>query len=233
MKVYCGNCKRETNHEILKELREKFSNEDFWGDDTWQIIRCKGCDATSFRHEWLFSEDYGPDGELLVQEELFPRRSKDTLDVKTFHNMPHKIRWIYREVIDSFNNGLFTLCAGGVRAIIEGICNFKKIHDGPVEVTKKDGTKTIQRRKDFRGKIAGMVEKGLITNHEAEILHDLRFLGNVALHELEQPTSEEIKCAIEILEHTLYSQYEMTKKARVLKEFKEEKEKAREKTKKE
>jgi len=76
MKVYCGNCKRETNHEVMKELCESYSNEDFSGDDSWQIIRCKGCDITSFRHESHSSENWGPDDE----EELFPRRSKDTLD---------------------------------------------------------------------------------------------------------------------------------------------------------
>jgi hypothetical protein len=51
--------------------------------------------------------------------------------------MPHKIRSIYREVINSFNNGSHILCTGGIRAIIEGVCNLKGIQDGPVEAIKK------------------------------------------------------------------------------------------------
>lgn len=224
MKVYCGNCKRETNHEILKDLSEKFDNNEFWGDDTWQIIRCKGCDTTSFRHAWHFSEDYAPDGGgLLDQEELFPKRGKDILNARDFYDTPRKIRRIYRESIDSYNNGLHILCAGGLRAIIEGICNIKKINGGTVEFTKKDGTKGTKKSTNLNGKIAGLTENNLITIKQADMLHELRFLGNDALHDLDHPSEEELQSAIAIVEHTIESIFEIQKKAEQLRELKQEK----------
>ena len=222
IKVFCAECKHETNHEVLREVFDKFSNEDFFGDDRWQIIRCKGCDTTSFRHEWHFSEDLGPDG-LLTQVELFPRRDKNVLNIKAFYETPRKIRRIYREAIDSYNNGFFILCAGGLRAIIEGICNIKKIHDGTVEYKKKDGTKATRKSKNLDGKIAGLTENKLITDSHANMLHELRFLGNEALHELDEPLEDELKSAIAIVEHTIESIFEIQKKAEQLREIKQEK----------
>ena len=222
IKVYCAECKHETNHDVLKELYEEFSNEDFFGDHKWQIIRCKGCDTTSFRHEWHFSEDLGPDG-LLTQAELFPRRGIDTLSVKDFYETPRKIRRIYRETIDVYNNGFYTLCAGGLRAIIEGICNTKKIKGGTIEYTKPDGTTVAKKSNQLDGKIAGLAENKLITEEHANMLHELRFLGNEALHELDQPSEDELKSAIAIVEHTIEGIFEIQKRAEQLREFKKEK----------
>ena len=222
MKIFCAECKRETNHEILKEFYEEFSNEDFFGDGKWQIIRCMGCDTTSFRHEWHFSEDLGPNG-LLTQVELYPRRGNDILSAKDFYETPRKIRRIYRETIDAYNNDLLILCAGGLRAIVEGICNVKKIKNGTVEYKKDDGTTGTKKSNKLDGKIAGLSENKLITEEDANMLHELRFLGNEALHELDQPSEDELKSAIAIVEFTLEGIFEIQKKGEQLRELKLEK----------
>lgn len=222
MKVFCAECRHETNHAVVREVYEEFRNEDFFGDDRWQIIRCEGCDTTSFRHVWHFSEDWGPDGPE-TQVELFPRRGADILSVKDFYETPRKIRRIYRETIDSYNSGFFILCAGGLRAIIEGICNIKKINSGTVEYTKKDGTKSTRKSKNLDGKIAGLTENKLITDSHANMLHELRFLGNEALHELDEPSEDGLKSAVAIVEHTIESIFEIQKNAEQLRELKQEK----------
>jgi hypothetical protein len=143
---------------------------------------------------------------------LYPIRSKDSHPIKTFYNVPYKVRNIYREMIDAFNNGLLILCSGGLRATIEGICNSEGIIDGPVNVMRK-GTSVIQRKKDLQGKISGLNEKGLLTKRHSEILHEHRLLGNEALHFLDSPTKDELNLAIEIVEHTLDNIYELSGKA--------------------
>jgi len=35
MKVFCAECR----HEVLRKVFDKFGNEDFSGDDRWQIVR--------------------------------------------------------------------------------------------------------------------------------------------------------------------------------------------------
>lgn len=222
MKAFCIQCKGETNHTVLHEAKKTYNNEEIWAEGIWQIIECNGCEDVSFREVWKNSEDIDPlEGHPVENVKLYPIRSKNTLPIKKFYNVPYKVRNIYREMIDAFNNGMFILCSGGLRATIEGICNNKGIIEGPIEIVKKGAT-IIQRKKDLRGKIGGLFEKGLLTKQHAEILHEHRFLGNEALHSLDQPTIEELKIAIEIVEHTLDNLYELTEKVSDLR-FKKQK----------
>ena len=106
---------------------------------------------------------------------------------------------IYEEVIMTYNNASFILCAAGMRAILEGICKDKEITDGTLEK-----------------KIMNMCEQGSISPQHENILHKLRFLGNEALHELQEPTQEEIDASLDIIEHIIESLYEIVGKAKIL-----------------
>ncbi|MBJ7312299.1 DUF4145 domain-containing protein [Rugamonas sp. CCM 8940] len=105
------------------------------------------------------------------------------------------------------------MCAAGLRALVEGICSEQGIVDGPVEFPAKGGGTQILRRTDLSGQIGGLHEKGLLTKSSADTLHEHRYLGNSAVHELARPPDEELKLAVEILEHTLDALYEMPEKA--------------------
>ncbi len=169
------------------------------------------------------SEDRDPEtGDLGETIYLFPKRGEQILSLETYYYAPYKIRNIYREMMDAFNNGLFLLCSGGIRTIIEGICNEENIMDGPVEV-EINGKKKIIRKKNLQGKISGLHEKSVLTKKHAEVLHELRFLGNDALHSLDAPAPEELKLAIDIVEHTLDNLYELSEKFERLKDKRERK----------
>jgi len=217
IKVPCIKCNGKTSHKIMQSLDYsgcEWIARDYTIDwiDNYQIIQCQGCESVSFRHKSWFSEyqDYDSDGST---EWLYPKRTERTLPIKNFRNVPTKVRRIYGETIECFNNEFFTLCAAGLRAIVEGICAQQGIKDGPVEVEKRDGTKKLIRRKDLQGKISGLCEKGILTTQNSEILHEHRFLGNEAVHELSQPSMDELNLAIEIIEHTIDSLYEIPEKA--------------------
>ncbi len=221
MKALCTNCKRETNHNVLKEVEKRYEDNDIYAIGTWQIIECNGCENVSFREVWINSEDFDPyEGKPIENIKLYPIRNTDTLSIKTFYNVPPKVRNIYREMIDAFNNEMLVLCSGGLRATIEGICNNESIVDGPVDI-EKNGAMTTQRKKDLQGKIGGLFEKGLLTKQHAIILNEHRFLGNEALHSLDQPSKDELKIAIEIVEHTLENIYELSEKISDLRDIKQ------------
>jgi hypothetical protein len=133
----------------------------------------------------------------------------NTLPIKNYHNTPQNIKKIYRETIDAFNNGQEILCSAGLRSIIEGLCKNIGLTEG--EVTGKNGKKRISKNLD--GKINALSDKGLLLKNNAEILHELRFMGNEALHELSSPSSSELKIAVEIIEHTIDNLYEFQHKA--------------------
>ena len=217
--VVCTECNRETQHIVRQSFYDYWKSDDHPqhfvdGGTDYQIIECQGCRTISFRSEGWFSEENG------ISIQLFPKRSSHTRPKKDLYEVPRQLRRIYHEVIESFNNDLLISCSAGLRAIIEGICSEKNIKNGEVEIPDGKGTKKIVRKSNLQGKIAGLAEKNILTKSNADILHEHRFLGNEALHELSQPSVSELRLAIEIIEHLLENIYELPSKAKNLKEYK-------------
>ena len=220
LRVPCKTCNSITNHIVVVSIDEDISeiiSEEFSLDcvDNYQIIKCQGCDVKSFRHLNWFSENdcLESDG---YTERLYPRRDISSLSAKELWNTPQPLRRIYRESIESFNSECFTLCAAGLRAIVEGICTNQSVNNGLITICEKDGSKKEKRVKTLEGKISGLYEKGVLTKQSSETLHQHRFLGNDALHQLEFPSKAELKLAIEIIEHTLEQLYEIPEKVQEL-----------------
>ncbi len=200
--VICVKCKVPTSHIILKSEEDSGSIEghDIFYYESWEIIQCRGCKTISFRQTSYNSTDINPDnGDPRYHEKLYPIRNENTLPIKPYYNLPNIVRNTYRETMDAFNYGLLLLCNAGLRAIIEAICNHEGILDGPVDLNSKDD----RRSNKLNGRINGLYEKGIITKKQALSLHEHRFLGNEALHDLEVPPIGIVRVAIELIEHVL------------------------------
>ena len=81
-------------------------------------------------------------------------------------------------------------------------------------VERFDGKEITKR--NLEGKIHGMLQSGIINNQEFNALHELRFLGNDAVHQLEIPTVSDIGNALDIIEHLIEDIYEIPLKSRKL-----------------
>jgi hypothetical protein len=219
-KVLCLDCAKRTNHRVEASFEHDGSDVDEdngWSFDwssEYQIVRCMGCDSVSFRHLESTSEDFPEQG---PEEKLYPKRATASIPKKDFETLPPGLERIYGEVIDCYNDNIHTLCAAGLRAIVEGICADQNIVDGPVEVPLPGGGTKMVRKRNLEGMIFGLHEKGLLTAQNAATLHEHRFLGNHAVHELKKPSMMELRLAIEIIEHTLEQIYELPRKASELK----------------
>jgi hypothetical protein len=214
MKSVCSICRGYTNQKVLFEKSTDVGDEDWWESNKYQVIQCEGCDKVSYRtlHNDIQQNQHA-DYEDPWTQEVYPKRSIDSLPIKILLNTPNNVRRIYRETIDAFNNDQYILCTAGLRAIIEGICNEKSITKG--EVVNTAGVKKMSKGLD--GKIEGLCTSGFLTKTNAETLHELRFIGNEAVHELASPSDEELKLAIGIIEHTIENIYELQHKAKKLK----------------
>jgi len=217
IKANCRKCKNYTNHKIVQstQVYEKWpmtnSDEEYWNDDSYEIISCLGCETFSFRHHHVNSEDHDMDG-FISTIKFYPKRQYDHIDAKHYYPAPKTIQNIYKETIQCYNQQSIILAAAGVRAIVECICNVYKITDGPV--VGKDGQ--TRRKNNLQGKINGLAESGHLTESDSIILHELRFLGNDAIHEIEVPNKQSIKYAIEIIENVLNSLYMNPQKQRMI-----------------
>ena len=227
VQIHCVECKRPTRHKIMVSFDHSVSEHDDteqWSVDwssSHQVIQCQGCMTSTFREVSWFSEDQqqiGPsewdDGS---RETLYPKRLSNTRPIKEFWNVPNNLRRIYRETIDSFNIDSNVLTAAGLRAIVEGLCATLGVVDGPKEITKADGTTEIKRSSNLEGQIAGLYEKGFLAEESASILHEHRCLGNDAVHELSQPSKDELSLAIEIIEYAFESIFQIPQKGEELK----------------
>lgn len=210
IKILCKTCKSQTNHEVITQTSKTSDNGlGLWFEGTWQVLQCLGCDEVTVREVWRSSEDdEDPWGEPVPKITLYPPRTENTieLDFNWLLKLPANLRGILSETIKSYNEEMFILCAAGVRAAIEGISADKGVVDGPV-VFSNGKTK---RKDNLEGKIEGLVEKGFVTRAKAEALHQLRFLGNEALHDLPPLTQEDLQPAIEIVKHVINNLYFQT-----------------------
>jgi hypothetical protein len=215
--ILCTSCKRKTRHLVLTSV-DAGGSEDWGGGDFFhwssshQIVQCQGCETISVRIESANSEDFDMQEGPTVHEEVYPRRTSSTIDPKNLMNVPYNLRRIYRETVDSFNNDILTLCGAGVRTLVEGICTDKNIKGGAVEPKPTGAGKPKLRSNSLEGKINGLAENGILTENNAKVLHQHRYLGNEAVHELNAPSKEELALAIEIMENVLISIYEIPKK---------------------
>jgi Domain of unknown function (DUF4145) len=211
MKSYCTKCNRQTNQQVMKEEKIQYHGEDdgWWDKTNYQIIQCMGCDDISFRKLYndISQQQHSDDDE--TTQELYPQRGAHSRPIEPYRGLPTSIRTIYRETIDSYNANLTLLCGVGVRAVVEAICIDKSITSGKVK-TKTGGERTS---KNLDGKISGLATKGFLTVDNAEVLHELRFLGNEAVHDMTQPSIEELGLAIDIIELIIENIYMMKRKA--------------------
>lgn len=214
-KSHCNTCKLSSNQEILFSHEETYRDDDgdFFGSVKSQILKCSGCDTVSFREVSWNTEDYDPETKKAIPTiRCYPLSEKSALPTKPFLNVPRKIRGIYTETVDAYNRNSRILCAGGLRAAIEGICGEKGVIDGLVDRPKPGGLVATKRQANLEGRINGLQERGVITEGLRESLHENRVFGNEALHELDAPDREELAIAVDLLEHTLEHVFEVADK---------------------
>jgi hypothetical protein len=197
LRVYCNWCKQETNHESKGEYLARWDDDNFYETLTYRLLICLGCERAVLQEEY--------DDASLVEGgqtfSYFPERSKNELSVKPYSKLKPKLAAIYKEAIICYNEKALILCAAGLRALLEGVCQDKRIKGRNLKA-KIDGLQKI------------LPNKNIIRN-----LHQFRFMGNEAAHELDPPKANELALAIGIIQDLLNFVYELDYKASQLREM--------------
>jgi len=217
--VECADCGRLTIHTVVAAYKTywQIDENDISGGATHEFLRCNGCAQGTYRIESWFSEEPGENSVT-----LYPPRGGYRRKPRTWRELPYdnSLLQVYDQTITAFNAGLFTLAGAGVRLLIEGVCIDQNVADGPKldaagkAVSDKKGNPV--RPNNLEGKINGLSEQGVISAKQAEHLHQIRFLGNDAAHQLDIPTAKLVGQAIDIVEHLIDQVYEQPAKAKSL-----------------
>ena len=203
LRADCRECGRPTRHEILFNHEEETSPDVYHEKDTWQVIRCMGCTTIGFRHRnddfenaW---EDFDGETRHQIEISLFPSVIKNHKKLTHTHYIPKLVRKIYTQTLSAYCEKAYVLASVGLRAIIEAVCNELNLSGNSLE-------KRIDQL--FKG--------GHVSNGDKKRLHAIRFLGNDAAHEINEPEESELRVALEIVEHLLNSVFILEKKAKSL-----------------
>lgn len=198
----CRECDKETLHHIIFSYDEN-GRQDYGNNNevSWlirnEIIQCLGCETVSFRTVQTDSESveyyYKPDGTTGVDNcetiKYYPARmaAGNAIDA---YMLPRKVHDIYIETGLAIESEQYVLAGIGIRAIVETICKDKKAEG-----------------KSLYDQINSLVEMSIVTPEGADTLHKLRVLGNEAAHEVKSHNSQQLRLAMEIIEHMLDGTY--------------------------
>lgn len=188
-KYHCRNCNGKRNHKILHKVEETGSDEYLSWIDMFSIIQCLGCDTISFLKIYGNDDMIGIDDEgneyYYYDENIYPPYLEQGRELHSYY-LPDKIKDIYKETVSALKNSLTILAAGGLRTIIEAVCNHLKIKKG-----------------NLSNRIEELAQEGYLTKKEVKRLHSIRFLGNDALHEVSIPKKENVYILFDITNHML------------------------------
>lgn len=192
VRIECDECGGGfRNHEVVCEHVHHGGSEHSyqWGERD-QICKCLGCDAIRFRRETWNSDDLDEDGDPETSVRVFPSPSGRRSAAQRLQGLPDPVGRIYNETVIAFSASARTLAGGGLRAIVEAVCLQKRIPGA-----------NLQKRID------ALASAGLLAQAQADLLHEERYLGNAALHEMDEPALKDIEAGLEIIETLLSTIY--------------------------
>lgn len=196
-RIFCNTCTGETNHVAQGDFVQRTEDNDdawMWQENIYRLWMCAGCESGMLEICYTNASIVDESGEQAYMYEYHPMRMTGSIATKSFVQLPAKLQRIYKETIQAFNADLDLLCACGLRALIEGICEDKGIQGGNLE-KKVDA-------------LTSLLPKNIV-----ESLHGFRFMGNTAIHELTPPHRYDLILAIAVSEDLLNYLYELDYKA--------------------
>jgi hypothetical protein len=207
-RFYCNICRNSTWHEIIAD-HEQTHHDYFWGFDKLfhaQILQCCGCDYFSFR---LFEHpfEFEKNGEIV--EHVFPTREYKRREQRRFFSLPRAIYKAYRQTNEAFDHELYLLAAIGLRTLVEAIVADR--------LPKNEYSSSVQSKIEALRKY--------FSDNIIDTLHDFRFMGNKAVHSLEEPERLDIHRALNVIENVMAFLYGVEESARSYKQLKEPKSK--------
>jgi len=193
-RFFCNKCGNRRWHRSLWSDHRHFDGAKYeewtidYADRWLSVWECQGCEEVSFLEAWATSEDPEPEDRFL------PERSVHHVKPKAYRKMSMFLGYAYEESIRAFNANCPLLCAGGLRALLEGICKDK-----------------LAPGRNLEKKIDGLAK--WVPANVLATLHGFRFLGNRALHGLEVPDYKDLALAIEVIEDVMNLIYELDYKS--------------------
>ena len=203
---YCNNCIGNRRHEVLhKEVTSWHEDIDThsWiaGDDTYEMLKCCGCEHVSLRHKSRCSEECDERGPVThtnyYPPAIYRQKPKWINDLIWSFGFNDFVSGIIHEIYIALQNNSRRLAAMGVRTLIEYIM-IDKVGD--------NGT--------FYKNLNEFHTQGFISKVQKEILEPIIEAGHATMHRSFNPPKNDLLILIDVAESIVESIYINKQKAK-------------------
>ena len=199
VKGHCPTCGANKNAKIVAFHRERWDDDvaAIWAVDTYNILKCGGCDSIYIQHKHVFSEDedYEVDPETGRYRPVYnpkitywPAPARRTRPDWMDRLKDDALRDLLNEVYVALDADARVLAAIGMRTVLDRAM----VLTGSTEAF------------GFGEKLDELKENGLISRHEKEILVVLTDAGGAAAHRGWRPTPTALATIIDGTESFIY-----------------------------
>lgn len=190
--AHCNACGRSTKHDVLHSEQSRWKAEQgaVEGGETYETLRCRGCETVKLRStSWCSEEE---DAVVVYYPPAVARRPPAWL-ADLWQQLPPEeaaIEDLLDEVYAALQNGLSRLAAMGVRAVLEHVMISKAGDQGT-----------------FAKNIAEFERLGHVSAKQRERLEAVLEAGHAAIHRGYAPANDDLSTVVGIAEHIIESIY--------------------------
>lgn len=206
-KAHCNNCGGIRNHRILYDENQRWeevveNQYEIYGEDTFTLLKCEGCESITLLHEDWFSEATDEQGHPYVNETYYPPAISRP-EPRWLHSLRNPLApedqqlvWsLLNEIYRALHNNCLRLAVMGARALLEQIM-LSKVED--------QGT--------FGSNLDAFEASGHLSRQQRASIEPILEAGHAAIHRGFNPTTEDVNTVIDVTESIVESTFVHTEK---------------------
>lgn len=200
-KAHCNECGGARNHEVLHSEKTRWDDDESGvsGGNTYETLKCMGCDNIKLRHTSWHSEDDGPTVNYFPAA-IFRPSPRWFSELWLSPSTDDFVEKLLKEIYVALQNNLPSLAAMGVRSLIEKV------------MISKTGDKG-----SFAKNLDEFEKQGYVSKIQRERLETILDAGHAAVHRTFTPSTQDVITLVDIAEHIVETVYLHEGKIKVLK----------------
>lgn len=198
-RVHCNECRRKTDHRLLKTFKGDSGSEQYeddftisW-DTTFYVLQCCGCGEALLLRVYHFSEDQHPDVRYFP-----PRVSRHSPKWKD--DLPPELMLLLDEIYRALDANNRRLPMMGARTLVDMVMREKVGDLG-----------------SFGAGLKALEKEGFVSSKNREVLEAALDAGSAAAHRGYSPNPEQVNIIMDIVENMLQAVYVLQDGAQKLK----------------
>ena len=198
---HCNNCLGMRNHALIhREEQHRTDGDDDFSittSDTYEMLRCCGCDQITVSHISENSEDCNPESGEPIQTKTYYPPAISRSRPKWFHELyfgfsfeNNVIQDLLNEIYIALQNECPRLAVMGIRALLEHIMIDKVGDQG-----------------SFKKNLDEFEKQGFLSKTQREVVEPSLDVGHAAIHRGFKPKPSDVNNLVDIAESILESVY--------------------------